>query len=95
MHIATHTVLYDPEGLIEAGLPLDRDPYECLVKAVLAWTGPEALAERDYEQIALQLVGHARAVTSDVRRCAAQLPKDSGPGRSPTSSCARRKAGCP
>ncbi len=64
---------------IEAGLPLDREPYECLVKAVLAWTGPEALAERDYEQIALQLTGHARAVASDVRRRAARLPKDSGP----------------
>ncbi|MEU1669382.1 DUF6415 family natural product biosynthesis protein [Streptomyces sparsogenes] len=79
MHTSTHTVLYDPEGLIEAELPLDREPYECLVKAVLAWTGPEALAERDLEQIALQLTGHARAVASDVRRRAAQLPKDSGP----------------
>ncbi|MER6692143.1 DUF6415 family natural product biosynthesis protein [Streptomyces minutiscleroticus] len=64
---------------MEAGLPLDREPYECLVKAVLAWTGPEALAERDYEQIALQLTGHARAVASDVRRRAARLTKDSGP----------------
>ncbi|MER5359701.1 DUF6415 family natural product biosynthesis protein [Streptomyces sp. NPDC002785] len=79
MHTSTHTVLYDPEGLIEAGLPLDREPYECLVKAVLAWTGPDALAERDYEQIALQLTGHARAIASDVRRRADQLPKDSGP----------------
>ncbi|MFJ3213497.1 DUF6415 family natural product biosynthesis protein [Streptomyces flaveolus] len=79
MHTSAHTVLYDPEGLIEAELPLDREPYECLVKAVLAWTGPETLATRDYEQIALQLTGHARAVASDVRRRAAQLPKDSGP----------------
>lgn len=79
LHTSTHTVLYDPDGLIEAELPLDRQPYECLVKAVLAWTGPEGLAERDYEQIALQLTGHARAVASDVRRRAAQLPKDSGP----------------
>lgn len=36
MHTSTHTVLYDPDGLIEAGLPLDREPYECLVNAVLA-----------------------------------------------------------
>ncbi|MFF9497972.1 DUF6415 family natural product biosynthesis protein, partial [Streptomyces flaveolus] len=79
MHTSSHTVLYDPEGLIEAELPLDRESYDCLVKAVLAWTGPEALAEREYEQIALQLTGHARAVASDVRRRAAQLPKDSGP----------------
>lgn len=79
MHTSTYTVLYDPDGLIEAELPLDREPYECLVEAVLAWTGEDALAERDYEQIALQLTGHARAVASDVRRRASQLPKDSGP----------------
>jgi HEPN domain-containing protein len=79
MHTSTHTVLYDPDGLIEAGLPLDREPYECLVKAVLAWTGQDTLTTRDLEQIALQLTGHARAVASDVRRRADQLPKDSGP----------------
>ncbi|MFD3548982.1 DUF6415 family natural product biosynthesis protein [Streptomyces sp. NPDC058655] len=79
MHTSSHTVLYDPDGLIEAELPLDREPYECLVKAVLAWTGEDTLAVRDYEQIALQLTGHARAVASDVRRRADQLPKSSGP----------------
>ncbi|MGW2683615.1 DUF6415 family natural product biosynthesis protein [Streptomyces sp. NPDC001414] len=79
MHTSSHTVLYDPDGLIEAELPLDREPYECLVKAVLAWAGEDTLAERDYEQIGLQLTGHARAVASDVRRRANQLPKDSGP----------------
>ncbi|MDQ1013414.1 HEPN domain-containing protein [Streptomyces sp. V4I23] len=79
MHTSSHTVLYDPDGLIEAGLPLDREPYECLVKAVLAWTGEDTLTTRDLEQIALQLTGHARAVASDVRRRADQLPKDSGP----------------
>lgn len=78
MHTSTHTVLYDPDGLIEAELPLDREPYECLVKAVLAWTGEDTLTERDYEQIGLQLTGHARAVASDVRRRADQLPKSSG-----------------
>ncbi|MGY3676439.1 hypothetical protein ACVWXU_000062 [Streptomyces sp. TE33382] len=95
MHTSTHTVLYDPDGLIEGELPLDCEPYECLVTAVLAWTGEDTLTTRDLEQIALQLTGHARAVASDVRRRANQLPKDSGPGRSPTSSCAKRKAGCP
>ncbi|MFE9181452.1 DUF6415 family natural product biosynthesis protein [Streptomyces sp. NPDC007126] len=65
--------------LIEAELPLDREPYECLVKVVLAWTGQDTLTTRDLEQIALQLTGHARAVASDVRRRADQLPKDSGP----------------
>ncbi|MFF3159606.1 DUF6415 family natural product biosynthesis protein [Streptomyces sp. NPDC057910] len=79
MHTSSHTVLYDPDGLIEADLPLDREPYESLVKAVLAWTDEATLAERDYEQIALQLTGHARAVASDVRRRADQLPKSSGP----------------
>ncbi|MFJ8755197.1 DUF6415 family natural product biosynthesis protein [Streptomyces sp. NPDC102441] len=79
MHTSTHTVLYDPDGLLGAELPLDREPYECLVKAVLAWTGEDTLAERDYEQIGLQLTGHARAVASDVRRRADQLPKSSGP----------------
>ncbi|WP_217246154.1 DUF6415 family natural product biosynthesis protein [Streptomyces sp. AC602_WCS936] len=79
MHTSAHTVLHDPDGLIEAGLPLDREPYESLVKAVLAWTDQDALTARDLEQIALQLTGHARAVASDVRRRADQLPKDSGP----------------
>ncbi|MFI1018215.1 DUF6415 family natural product biosynthesis protein [Streptomyces sp. NPDC020965] len=79
MHSSSHTVLYDPDGLIEAELPLDREPYESLVKAVLAWTGEDGLAVRDYEQIALQLTGHARALASDVRRRADQLPKSSGP----------------
>lgn len=79
MHISSHTVLYNPDGLIEADLPLDREPYEYLVKAVLAWTGEDTLAVRDYEQIDLQLTGHARAVASDVRRRANQLPKNSGP----------------
>ncbi len=60
MHTSTHTVLYDPDGLIEAGLPLDREPYESLVTAVLAWTDEDPLATRDYEQIALQLTCHAR-----------------------------------
>ncbi|MEU9536952.1 DUF6415 family natural product biosynthesis protein [Streptomyces sp. NPDC048213] len=53
-------------------------PEAGLVKAVLAWTGEDMLAERDYEQIGLQLTGHARAVASDVRRRADRLPKSSG-----------------
>ncbi|MGW5401328.1 DUF6415 family natural product biosynthesis protein [Streptomyces sp. NPDC003952] len=75
----THVVLYDPQGLIEAELPLDRAPHEALVTAVLAWKDPD-LNPRDYEQIALQLTGHARAVASDVRRHAAALPKGDGRG---------------
>lgn len=75
----TYAVLHDPDGLIEAELPLDRAPHEALVTAVLAWNDPD-LAPRDYEQIALQLTGHARAVASDVRRLAAALPKSDGRG---------------
>lgn len=74
---STATILYDPEGLIEAQHRFDRAPYECLVKAVLAWTGPDTLRERDYEQIALQLTACARAAAADVQRHADQLPADS------------------
>lgn len=79
MHTSQHAVLHDPEGLIEADLPLDHAPYECLANAVLVWTGPDTPSERDDEQIALQLTGHARAIAHDVRRHADQLAKDSGP----------------
>ncbi|MFJ7201735.1 MULTISPECIES: restriction endonuclease [unclassified Streptomyces] len=75
----THAVLYDPDGLIEAEFPLDRAPREALVTAVLAWKNPD-LEPRDYEQIALQLTGHARAVAADVRHHAAALPKSDGRG---------------
>ncbi|MEV5249885.1 DUF6415 family natural product biosynthesis protein [Streptomyces werraensis] len=79
MHTSAHTVLHDPDGLIEAGLPLHREPYESLVKAVLAWTGEDTLTTRDLEQIALQLTGHARAVAARVRCRADQMPRISGP----------------
>lgn len=74
-----YAVLHDPEGLLDAELPLDRAPHEALVTAVLAWKDPD-LAPCDYEQIALQLTGHARAVAADVRRLAAALPKSDGRG---------------
>ena len=76
---STYTVLHDPEGLVEEQLPLDRQSYESLVKAVLTWTTQHTLTNCDYQQIALQLTGHARAVASDVRRQAARLPKGTGP----------------
>ncbi|MER5996428.1 DUF6415 family natural product biosynthesis protein [Streptomyces viridosporus] len=75
----THPVLHDPHGLVDAQLPLDRAPYEALVTAVLAWQSPN-LTPRDYEQIALQLTGHARALAADVQRHAAALPKNDGRG---------------
>lgn len=75
----SHHVLYDPEGLIDAELPLDREPHMSLVNAVLALKRPgDALQPRDYEQIVLQLTGHARAVAADVQRHANQLSKGNG-----------------
>ncbi|MGA5220997.1 hypothetical protein ACPCAE_33710 [Streptomyces cinereoruber] len=56
-----------PHGLVEAQLPLDHAPYEALVTAALARTNP-TLSVRDYERIALQPTGHARALAADVAR---------------------------
>ncbi|MBK3582341.1 restriction endonuclease [Streptomyces sp. MBT57] len=58
---------------------MDRAPYEALVTAVLAWKNPD-LTPCDYEQIVLQLTGHARALADDVRRHATALPKSDGRG---------------
>lgn len=58
-------MLHDPTGLLDAELPLERAPHEALVTAVLAWSNP-GLAPCEYEQIALQLTGLARAVAADV-----------------------------
>ncbi|MEU6331991.1 restriction endonuclease [Streptomyces sp. NPDC047049] len=74
----THTVLYDPDGHLDAepGLPLDREPHMGLARNVIDWSGTERLSTRDYDQIALQLTGHAHAVAADVRhRCAALSPR--------------------
>ncbi|MEV8103156.1 restriction endonuclease [Streptomyces sp. NPDC088135] len=71
-----HTVLHDPDGIVESGLPLDRGPHECLAKAALAWTGAADLRPADLQQVALQLTGAARAVADDVRRTADLLPED-------------------
>ncbi len=75
----TYTVLHDPHGLVDAQLPLNRAPHEMLVTIVLAWQDPN-ITPRDYEQIALQLTGHARALAADVQRHAAALPKNDGRG---------------
>ncbi|QKZ18583.1 restriction endonuclease [Streptomyces chartreusis] len=73
-----HTVLYDPEGRIDAQLPLDRVTHERVVRAVLAWSDPAALRPDDYEQVGLLLSGAAHAVAADVRACAGLLPDDDG-----------------
>ncbi|THA28437.1 restriction endonuclease [Streptomyces sp. A1277] len=72
----THVVLYDPLGLIEAELPLDRELHKGLVKAVLGWTGDPGLPPADLKQITLLLTGSARAVAADVRRAADLLPQE-------------------
>ncbi|MFF3460437.1 DUF6415 family natural product biosynthesis protein [Streptomyces sp. NPDC002730] len=71
-----YTVLYDPEGLLGAELPLDREPHMSLVKAVLAWADTAEVARSDCEQIALQLTGHGRAVAGDVRTRCGGLPDE-------------------
>jgi hypothetical protein len=65
--------LYDPQGLIEAQLPPKREPCMSLVHAMLA-ADTGALHPRDYQQIALFLTGHARAVAARVELHCATLP---------------------
>ncbi|MFI0220048.1 DUF6415 family natural product biosynthesis protein [Streptomyces lydicus] len=73
---STHLVLHNPEGRLEAELPLDRELHKGLVKAVLGWTGNPGLPPADLQQIALLVSGAARAVAADVRRAAVLLPED-------------------
>ena len=70
--MTSYQVLHDPDAVVD--LPLDREPHQLLVRAVLAVTDPEGLAPDDWAQIGLQLTGHARAVAHDVERLAKQLP---------------------
>ncbi|MFJ4010874.1 DUF6415 family natural product biosynthesis protein [Streptomyces sp. NPDC090026] len=74
--MSRHHVLHDPEGRLTADLPLDREPHELLVKAVLGWTDPLALQPGDYEQIALQLTGHGWALVAEVQGHVAELAQD-------------------
>ncbi|MFH8343062.1 DUF6415 family natural product biosynthesis protein [Streptomyces sp. AM6-12] len=73
---STHLVLHDPEGHLDAELPLDRELHKALVKAVLGWAGNSGLPPADLQQIALLLTGAAHAVAGDVRRAADLLPED-------------------
>ncbi|WP_405691210.1 restriction endonuclease [Streptomyces sp. NBC_01185] len=75
----THAALKDPHGPTAAEAPPDRAPYEALITAVLAWRKPN-LTPCDYEQIVLQLTGHARAVAAAIQRRASALPKGDGRG---------------
>lgn len=74
----SYTVLHSPEGQTEGELPLDRTTHERLVRAVLAWSDPQALQPDDYEQVGLLLAGAAHAIADDVRELAEQLPQDDG-----------------
>ncbi|MFJ9344515.1 restriction endonuclease [Streptomyces sp. NPDC101733] len=76
-HTHTHTLDHGTEGPLGAEIPFDRGPHEALVSAVLAWNLP-CLEDRDYEQIALQMTGHARIVAAVVRRHAVRLRDDDG-----------------
>ncbi|MFK4070413.1 restriction endonuclease [Streptomyces sp. NPDC029674] len=73
-----YTVLYDPEGHIDAQLPLDRTTHERLARAVLAWSDTDVLRPDDYAQVGLLLAGATRAVADDVRALAARLPENDG-----------------
>ncbi|MFF4647482.1 DUF6415 family natural product biosynthesis protein [Streptomyces sp. NPDC001389] len=75
--MSRYTVLYDPEGLLGAELPLDRAPYLVLVREVLDWPDMADVRADDCQQLALQLTGHGRAVAEEVRRlCDGLAPGD-------------------
>ncbi|MFJ8584735.1 restriction endonuclease [Streptomyces sp. NPDC093595] len=81
---STCTVLYDPEGVIESWIPLDRAPFEALATAVLT-SADAGLPAGDCQQIALALTGHARAVLSDLHHRARLLPAGD-PRRTPAEA---------
>lgn len=72
----SNEVVHDPNGLLDAEIPLDREPHMMLVKTVLALPAG-ALPPGDLALIALQLTGHAAAVAADVRLRSADLPEES------------------
>jgi hypothetical protein len=76
--VSGHQVLNDPDGVLDTELPLDREPHQLLVRAVLAVTDPAGLASADCEQISLQLTAHARLVARDVEHLAHQLAEHDG-----------------
>ncbi|MGV9884465.1 restriction endonuclease [Streptomyces sp. NPDC003006] len=49
-----------------------------MVRAVLAWSDPQALQPDDYAQVGFLLAGAAHAVADDVRERAERLPQDDG-----------------
>ncbi|MGX1956040.1 DUF6415 family natural product biosynthesis protein [Streptomyces anulatus] len=75
----TRTVRHNLYELAAAVFLRDRTPYEALIAAVLAWQKPN-LTPREYQQIVLQLTGHARAIAAEVQQHVAALPKNDGRG---------------
>jgi hypothetical protein len=67
------SALHDPNCLRGAQRLTDREPNVLLAQAVLAMdSASNVLPPRDYQQIAIQLTRHARAVAAQVRlRCTA------------------------
>jgi hypothetical protein len=68
------STVHDPEAILDAEIPLDREPHERLVETVLRWradgtTPPPA----DLDQIALQLTGYARMLLEDVNTACTDL----------------------
>ncbi|WP_373302742.1 DUF6415 family natural product biosynthesis protein [Streptomyces atratus] len=68
------SVVHAPEAILDAEIPLDREPHERLVETVLRWradgtTPPQA----DLDQIALQLTGYARLLLENVNTACTDL----------------------
>ncbi|MEU2098723.1 restriction endonuclease [Streptomyces globisporus] len=75
---STHHVLYDPEGRLAAGLPLDRTLHEQVARTALAWSSPLDVPAADVAAIGHLLAGAARVVAETVRAHADRLPQDDG-----------------
>lgn len=71
-------ILHDPDGRLGTEATTNRAVHTQLVKQVLTWdrTG-SSLPPDDYQQIALQLTGHARLVAAELRHRTCTLPADS------------------
>ncbi|MFD9053002.1 restriction endonuclease [Streptomyces zaomyceticus] len=72
------SIVYDPAGRWDSGIPLDRELNEQLATVVLSWRrGDDDLPEQaDIEQAALQLTGYANLLVCEVQTTAAALPRD-------------------
>ncbi|MFE6713903.1 restriction endonuclease [Streptomyces sp. NPDC057695] len=77
------SVVHDPTGCLNAGIPLDRGVHERLAAAVLGWRRDDGTAPptADIEQAALQLSGYAELQVRELHASLARLPREpEGPG---------------